>query len=419
MKSIIDRGKMSNTNAIEVTSRRKAALVFIFVTVLLDVLSLGVTIPVSPSLITTFCDGDHKLGMFYNGWFVTTWAAMQFIFSPLIGAMSDRFGRRRVILLSCTGLGLDYILMALAPNLTWLFIGRVLSGITAASFSTAAAYIADITPPEKRAASYGIFGAAFGLGFVIGPALGGLLSVYGLRIPFWVAAGLTLLSAAYGFWILPESLPAENRSKFSWKKANPVGSLKLLRSHPELLGLASVFFLYYLAHQVFQSVFVIYTNYRYGWEPQTVGLTLTAVGLASVFVQGFLVRRAAKRLGEWRMLMIALTFGMAGYLIYGLAPTGGIFWCAIPVFSLVGFFSAAIQGLMTSRVRLDEQGQLQGANSSIMGIAGMIGPTIFSFAFYRTSFTGLPFFLAASLHVLAILMVVLLARNQPPRVAVS
>lgn len=404
---------MSETKDALNPARRQAALIFIFVTVLLDVLSLGVTIPVGPSLITEFCGGDHKQAMFYNGWFVTTWAAMQFIFSPLMGALSDRFGRRRVILLSCTGLGLDYILMALAPNLTWLFIGRVLSGITAASFSTAAAYIADITPPEKRAASYGIFGAAFGLGFVVGPAVGGLLGVYELRIPFWVAAGLTLLNAAYGFWILPESLPEKHRSKFSWKKANPVGSLKLLRGHPELPGLASIYFLYYLAHQVFQSVFVIYANYRYHWEPQMVGLTLTAVGLASVFVQGFLVRKAAKRLGEWKMLLIALVFGMAGYTIYGLAPNGWIFWCAIPVFSLVGFFSAAIQGLMTRHVAVDEQGQLQGANSSMMGIAGMIGPTIFSIAFYPPSFTGLPFILAASLHVLAIGVAVYLVNKQP------
>ncbi len=387
---------------------RQAALVFIFITVLLDVLSVGVTIPVAPNLIKEFCGGDHKQGMLYNGWFITTWAAMQFIFSPIMGALSDRFGRRTVILLSCTGLGLDYILMALAPNLTWLFVGRVLSGITAASFSTAAAYIADITPPEKRAASYGMFGAAFGLGFIIGPALGGVLSIYGLRLPFWVAAALTLSNALYGYWILPESLPPEKRSAFSWKRANPVGSLKLLRSHPELLGLAGILFLYHLAHQVLQSVFVIYAGFRYQWDERTVGLTLMVVGLASVLVQGFLVRRTAASLGERRMLLIALSFGMAGYVMYGLAWNGWMFWAAIPVFALVGYFSAAIQGLMTRCVSPSEQGQLQGANSSIMGIAGMIGPSIFAFAFYRSSFPGLPFIVAASLHCVAIVMAILI-----------
>jgi MFS transporter, DHA1 family, tetracycline resistance protein len=385
---------------------RQAALIFIFITVLLDVLSLGVTIPVAPNLIKAFCGGDHKQAMFFNGWFITAWAAMQFIFSPVMGALSDQFGRRRVILISCTGLGLDYILMALAPNLTWLFVGRILSGITAASFSTASAYIADITPPEKRAASYGMFGAAFGLGFIIGPALGGLLSVVSLRLPFWVAAALTLANAVYGFWILPESLPEKNRSKFSWRRANPLGSLKLLRSHPNLLGLAFILFLYHLAHQVLQSVFVIYAGYRYQWDERTVGLTLMVVGLASVLVQGFLVRRTASKLGEGRMLLIALSFGMAGYLIYGLAWNGWVFWSAIPVFSLVGYFSAAIQGLMTRCVSPSEQGQLQGANSSLMGIAGMIGPSIFAFAFYRSSFPGMPFIVAACLHVVAIMMAI-------------
>ncbi len=400
------------------TQPRKAEVIIIFVTVLLDVLSLGVTIPVLPQLIKSFVNDDFTQASRYYGLFVTVWAMMQFIFSPILGALSDRFGRRRVILLSCTGLGLDYILMAMAPNLSWLFIGRVISGITAASFSAAAAYIADVTPPEKRAASYGMFGAAWGLGFVIGPALGGILGQYDLRFPFWVAAGLTLLNAAYGFFILPESLPEKNRSSFSLRKANPLGSLKLLRSHPQLLGLAGILFLYQLAHQVFQSVFVLYADYRYGWNERTVGLTLMSVGLMGVLVQGFLVRRTAAKLGERKMLFIALTFGAVGYLIYGVAQTGWVFWCAIPVFSLVGYFTASIQGLMTRRVNASEQGRLQGANSSLMGISGMLGPylftNVFAFAIAKNTgfdFPGLPFAVAALLHVLAIALALVIVKR--------
>ncbi len=375
-----------------------------------------------------FLGGNTSLAAVYTGLFGTVWALMQFLFSPLLGALSDQFGRRKVILLSCFGLGLDYILMALAPNLIWLFVGRVLSGITAASFSTAGAYIADVTPPEKRAASYGLFGAAWGIGFIVGPAVGGLLGdyglqtfgVYGLRIPLWVAAGLTIVNAAYGFFILPESLAEENRSKFSWKKANPLGSLRLLRSHSELLGLAAILLIYQLAHQVFPSVFVLYAGHRYAWGPRVVGVTLMVVGLASVVMQGFVVRRTASILGERKMLFIGLVFGALGYLIYGVAPTGWLFWSAIPVFSFVGFFSPAIQGLMTQRVSASEQGQLQGANSSLMGIAGMAGPIMFTSIFSAAisqsapvNLPGAPFLVATALHVLAIVLAIVVLLRVP------
>ena len=400
--------------------RRQAAVIFIFITVLLDVLSLSVTIPVLPQLVREFAGGDFTLASHYHGWFVTVWAMMQFVCSPIMGALSDRFGRRPVILLSCLGLGLDYILMALAPNLIWLFIGRVLSGITAASFSTAGAYIADVTPPDKRAGSYGMLGAAFGLGFVIGPAFGGVLGKYDLRLPFWVAAFLPILNAVYGVFILPESLRKENRTAFSWRRANPLGALKLLRSQPQLLGLAGILLLYQLAHQVFQSVFVFYTSYRYGWTEKTTGLTLMVVGLMSVLIQGGVVRRTAPKLGERRMLIIALAFGAAGYFIYGIAENGWIFWVGIPIFSLVGYFSAAIQGLMTRRVSASEQGQLQGANSSLMGISGMLGPwifaNVFSFAIQEQSpvkLPGLPFILAAGLHIVALVLAIIIVKPPP------
>ncbi len=414
-------------------SPKRAAISFIFITVVLDVLSLGVIIPVLPKRIQEFVgessatvavvgeslpislDGSEGVAAPIYGWFVTVWAMMQFIFAPLLGALSDRYGRRTVLLLSCFGLGLDYILMALAPNLTWLFIGRVISGITSASFSTAAAYIADVTTPEKRAASYSMFGAAWGLGFVLGPAVGGSLGAIDLELPFWLAAGLTLLNAVYGFFVLPESLPPENRRSFSFKRANPLGSLKLLRSYPGLLSLAAVILLYQLAHQVLQSVFVYYSSFRYGWDVGKVGNTLMAVGIASVVVQGFLVRRASSMLADRTMLKLGLIFGALGYAIYGMANNQNVFWCGIPVFALVGFFSPGIQSMMTKRVGVDQQGQLQGVNSSLMGIAGMIGPLIFTSTFKQVAldssgptdpWLGAPFYLAAILHIVALGIVI-------------
>ncbi|MEO6463534.1 MAG: MFS transporter, partial [Candidatus Eisenbacteria bacterium] len=252
---------------------RRAALAFIFVTVVLDVLALGLVIPVLPKLVETFLGGDTAAAARVFGVFGTVWAAMQFVFSPLLGALSDRFGRRPVILISNFGLGIDYILMALAPSLAWLFVGRVISGIVGASWTTAAAYLADVTKPEERAANFGRIGAAWGLGFVLGPALGGVLGGIDPRLPFWVAAVLTLLNACYGLFVLPESLPRERRGALDLRKANPLGSLRLLRGHRGLLALATVAFLFWMAHQVLSSTFVLYTSYRYDWSPTLVGLT--------------------------------------------------------------------------------------------------------------------------------------------------
>lgn len=388
---------------------RRAALTFIFITVVLDILAMGIIIPVLPKLIEDFLGGDTARAAEIFGVFGTVWAGMQFVCSPLLGALSDRFGRRLVILMSNFGLGFDYLLMAVAPSLGWLFLGRVISGITGASYTTAGAYIADITPPEKRAAGYGVIGAAFGAGFVLGPAFGGILGSISPRLPFWAAAGLTLVNAMYGLFVLPESLPAHHRRPFSWKRANPVGALKLLRSHPELLGLAGVSFLYYLAHQVLQNVFVLYGDYRYGWTTRTVGLTLAVVGIASVIVQGGLVRPLVARLGERSALLVGLAFGAAGLVVFGMASTSSAFWLGIPVFALIGLFSPSTQGLMTRRVQPWEQGQLQGANSSIQGITGMIGPGLFTYVFARAidahgaaHVPGAPFLLAALLIVAAI-----------------
>jgi DHA1 family tetracycline resistance protein-like MFS transporter len=387
---------------------RRAAIAFIFVTVVLDVLAFGIIIPVLPKLVEDFLGGNTARAAEIYGLFGTVWALMQFFFSPVLGSLSDRYGRRPVILLSNFGLGIDYVFMALAPTLGWLFVGRLISGITGASFTTAGAYIADVSPPERRAASYGMLGAAFGVGFVLGPAIGGVLGGINPRYPFWGAACLTLVNACYGIFVLPESLSPEKRKTFSWHRANPVGALKLLRSHPELLGLASVNFLYYLAHQVLQSTFVLYASYRYGWNERTMGLMLALIGALSIVVQGGLVRPIVARIGERRALLTGLICGAFGFLSYGLAPTGRLFMLATPVFSIMGLYGPSAQGLMTKRVSASEQGQLSGANSSVMGITGMVGPTLFTVTFAtfissRASWhmPGAPFFLAAVMMVLA------------------
>ena len=274
---------------------RQAAIAFILITVMLDVLSFGIIIPVLPKLVENFMSGDTAYAAEIYGLMGTAWALMQFVCAPIQGALSDRFGRRPIVLLSNVGLGLDYIFMALAPNVAWLFVGRVISGIAASSFSTAGAYIADVTPPEKRAAGFGLMGAAFGLGFVLGPAVGGILGASDPRLPFWGAAATSLVNACYGYFVLPESLPPERRAPFAWKRANPVGSLVLLRSHYELFGLAIVAFLTYLAHVVLPSVAVLYLGYRYGWGTKAVGLTLAAVGICAMIVQGVLVKPLTAR----------------------------------------------------------------------------------------------------------------------------
>lgn len=378
----------------------RAAFIFIFVTVLLDMLALGVIVPVLPKLIVQFEHGDMGTAAKQLGVFAFIWAAMQFVFAPVIGVLSDRFGRRPVVLLSNFGLGFDYLLMAWAPTLSWLFLGRVISGITSATFPTGAAYIADVTPEDQRAAKFGMLGAAFGLGFVVGPALGGLLGSFGLRYPFWAAGVLSLLNAAYGFFILPESLPSERRSpSFSLRKANPVGSLNLLRSHPELAGLACALFFHYLAHESLPSIWVIYTDYRYHWSPGMTGGVLAAIGVASSIVSATLISRAIKRLGELRTLFTGLLFGILGFAVYAVASAAPIFIIGCPLVSLWGLAGPAVQGLMSRRVGPSEQGQLQGANTSLFGVAGMIAPIIFTqiFAVAIPRLPGAPFGLASFL----------------------
>jgi DHA1 family tetracycline resistance protein-like MFS transporter len=381
----------------------RRALAFIFCTVTLDVLALGVMMPVLPTLVLGFMGGDTAGAAEMFGLFATVWGLMQFLCSPLLGALSDRYGRRPVILISCLGLGLDYIFMALAPSLTLLFVGRVISGITAATIATAFAYIADVTTPDERAKSFGVVGLAFGLGLVLGPALGGLLGGLDPRLPFWVSAAASLANAAFGWFVLPESLPPERRMAFDWKRANPVGSLNLLLSHRQLMGLATIDFITNVAHQVLPSVFVLYAGYRYGWDETTVGLTLAFVGVCSALVQGLVVGPAVSWLGTRRALIAGLLFGSLGMVIYALAPTGLMFWLGVPVMALWGVVGPSLQDMMSRRVSPSEQGQLQGANSSARSIAGLIGPGVFTatFAHMIGWLPGAPFLLAALLLVLA------------------
>ena len=400
---------------------RKAALVFIFVTVLIDILSFGVIIPVLPHLIKTMAGGSFVLAAHWVGWFGTAFAIMQFVFSPVQGALSDHFGRRPVILLSNLGLGLDFLLMTLVNTLPLLFIGRIISGITSASFSTANAYIADVTPHDKRAAAFGMLGAAFGIGFVLGPALGSLLAAWHPRAPFAAAAALSLLNFCYGYFVLPESLPPNRRSKFHWKRANPVGSLLLLRRYPQVAGLAVVVFLFQLAHYVFNSVFVLYADYRYQWGQQQVGYVLAGVGILSAFVQAWLAKRVISGIGERRTLLLGVVCGILGFCVYGLATTGWVFLLAMPIGALWGLASPVTQSIMTRAVDPHEQGRLQGSVTSLASTAGIFGPTLFTSVFALfigarapAQLPGAPFLLSAGLLTCALLIAWRFARAPAP-----
>jgi MFS transporter, DHA1 family, tetracycline resistance protein len=391
-----------------VASRKHAAFAFVFVTVLLDMLAIGIIVPVLPRLVLNFLGGNAVRAADMLGLFGTVWAMMQFVFSPLQGALSDRFGRKPLIVVSNIGLGLDYVLMAVAPTISWLFVGRVISGITAASISTAYAYVADVTPPERRSARFGVLGAAFGAGFILGPALGGIAGNVDPRLPFWIAAALSLGNGLYGIFILPESLPPARRAGFSWQRANPLGSLVLLRSQRQLALLACINFLANLAHAVLPSVSVLYMTYRYGWDERAVGLTLAGVGVCAMIVQGALIGPVVGRIGERNSLIAGLLFGIAGFLVFGLASSGPAFLLGIPLMALWGFASPSALGLMSRRVGPSEQGSLQGANSSVMGIANMVGPGLFAWTFataigirHEWHLPGAPFMLAAALLAIA------------------
>src|SRR6266446_2296413 len=389
---------------------RKAAVVFIFITVMLDMLALGLIAPVLPKLILNFLGGNATSAATWLGVFGTVFALMQFFFSPVLGVLSDRFGRRPVILLSNLGLGLDYIVMALSPTLGWLFLGRIISGITASSIPTAMAYIADVVPKEKRAGAFGMIGVAFGLGFILGPGIGGPLGDISPRLPFWVAAGFSLANWLYGFLFVPESLRSEHRQEFTLRRANPIGSLVLLRSHPELWKLATLQFLAYVSHEVF-VIWALYAIYRFAWSQTMVGISLTVVGICTAAISGGLTGRIVAWLGERRTLYIGQFFGALGMVIAGVARTGAAYLASIPVISMWNISFPAAQGMMTRRVGEREQGELQGAIQSLRSIAFIIDPYLFAqtFAWFidpQRSFSipGAPYYLAAAMLFVAMLL---------------
>lgn len=377
-------------------NRHRPAVAFILVTAALDVMAMGLVIPVLPILIEEFAGSISSAG-WWNGVMVALWALMQFVFSPIIGSLSDRFGRRPVILISIFGLAVDWVLMALAPNLWWLAVGRIIGGITSSSFTAVYAYLADIIPPEGRAKAYGLVGAAFSAGFIAGPALGGVLGEWGPRTPFWVAAALSGIAFLYGLFVLPESLPKERRMAFAWSRANPLGAFRLLRRHAELTGLAWVYFLLYFTHHVFSAVFVLYAAHRYGFGPFETGLLLAFAGLLEMLVQIFLVGRVSAWLGDRRTMVVGLVLGAFGILGMGVAPTGWLFIAALVPNALWSLALPTIQSLMTRLVSEREQGQLQGANNSVASVAGVISPLFFG-AVYGVSVgfaPGLVFVIAA------------------------
>ena len=391
---------------------RKAALVFIFITVLIDVLAFGVIIPVLPHLVQEFVGGDTSTAAYWTGLFAFAFSLVQFFSAPIQGALSDRYGRRPVILVSCLGLGLDFVFMALAPNLAWLFVGRIISAATSASFTTANAYIADVTAPEQRAKSFGMIGAAFGLGFIVGPLVGGVLGDIDHRLPFWFAAGLALLNFCYGLFVLPESLPEEKRTPaFDWTHAKPMGGVKMLREYPQIWGLVAVVFIANFAHYVYPSTFVLFADAAYGWKEKQAGYVLAVVGVLSVIVNVMVVGRMVKALGERRAMMLGLACGTAGFVVYGLAGSGWLFLLGLPISALWAVAAPATMALVTQQVPADVQGRIQGSLSSLVSLAGIVAPALFAgaFGFFIGSsapvrLPGVSFLLAALLLGIAALV---------------
>ena len=410
---------MADTNISPSPKAGTAAFVFILILVAFDFLAFGIIAPVLPDLIRQFEGGDFARASGIGGYFGLAWATMQFIFSPVLGAWSDRYGRRPVILISCFGLSIDYVFMAVAPSLRWLFVGRLISGITTSNVATAFAYVTDVTKPAERAKPFGLISAAFGLGFVIGPAVGGWLGNHNLRFPFWAAAGLSLANALYGYFVLPESLPPEKRAKSAWHMANPLGSLTLLRSHPELSGLALVATLYYLAHNALPSMWAFYTEYRYGWSRSDVGNSLALVGVCAAVVSGAMVGPYVKKFGERWSLLSGLLFGTMGFAGFALATRGWILMSVVPFIALWGIAAPAMQSLMARHVDPSSQGKLQGAINSLRAITGMAGPVLFTQVFKAAiapenglRFPGAPYHLAALLLFSGLVLAVYVTRGE-------
>lgn len=389
---------------------KKAAISFIFITLLIDVTGLGIIIPVLPTLIRELIHGDLSDASVYGGWLMFAYAFMQFLCAPVLGGLSDKFGRRPVLLFSLFGFGMDYIFMALAPTIWWLFLGRTIAGITGASFTTASAYIADVSPPEKRSQNFGIIGAAFGLGFIIGPFLGGILGQYGSRIPFVAAASLTLINWLYGYFVLPESLSPEHRREFSWKRANPVGSLMQLKRYPVIIGLVTSLVLVYIAAHATQSTWAYYTMEKFGWDEKWVGYSLAFVGLMVALVQGLLIRTIIPKVGQVNGVYIGLLLYAIGFMLFAFANQGWMMFTFTVVYALGGIAGPSLQGIMSTQVPASEQGELQGGLTSLISVTSIVGPPLMTgiFAYftdpnaYNAYMPGAPFLLGALLTIVSL-----------------
>jgi DHA1 family tetracycline resistance protein-like MFS transporter len=397
---------------------RRAGFGFIFALSLMNSISFGIMIPILPNLVKQFTGGDTAAAAEWSLVFAVTWGLLQFFCGPILGLMSDRWGRRPVLLLSLFGLAVDFLFMAFAPTLMWLFVGRILNGMTAASFSTANAYLADVTPPDQRAKIFGWMSSSFSVGFIFGPWIGGHLGAIDLRLPFMVAAGLTFVAWLYGLFVLPESLPADRRTaKFDWKRANPVGALTLLKSHKDLVSLASIYFIFQFAHMVLPSIFVLYLGYRYNWGLDVLAWCFLATGIMGVIVQAFLVGPIVKKVGERVGALLGCVAAAAGFAIYAYAPTGMFYIVGMPIFAFSGLLIPSLQALMTKRVAPNEQGQLQGANQALMGISAIFAPIVFGETFAWSlrqaglNQPGLAIYIAAALMVLAFILAVGFART--------
>jgi DHA1 family tetracycline resistance protein-like MFS transporter len=394
---------------------RKAAISFIFFTLLLDVIGLGLIIPVFPQLIAELVGGTMSTASQWSGLLTFAYAITQFVFAPVIGNLSDQYGRRPVLLLSLFGFGIDYIFLALAPTIWWLFIGRIIAGVFGASFTTATAYIADISTPETRSKNFGMVGAAFGLGFIIGPGLGGLLGELGPRVPFIVAGILTFVNMIYGYFVLPESLSKEHRRPFEWKRANPMGSLMQLKKYKGVGGLIVAFFLLYIGGHAVQSTWTFVNIEKFHWSKSLMGLSLTFIGILIASVQGGLIRYTTPKFGEEKSIYIGLGLYAFGLLLFSFATEGWMMFVFLVPYCLGGIAGPALQSIISGNVPKNEQGELQGALTSVMSVTSIIGPLLMTnlFAWFTrpegsVKFAGAPF-LAGSVFML--LSAILAART--------
>lgn len=399
-------------------NKKTAAMGFIFITLLIDITGWGIIIPVIPKLIKELIHGDISEAAKYGGWLTFAYAITQFLFAPLIGNLSDKFGRRPIILISLFAFSLDYLLLAFAPTITWLFIGRIIAGLTGASITTASAYIADVSTPENRAKNFGIIGAAFGLGFIIGPVIGGLLGQYGSRVPFYAAAILCLLNFLYGYFILPESLAKENRRNFNLKRANPIGAFMNIRKRPSLYGLLISLFLVYIASHAIQGNWSYFTMYQFNWDEKMVGISLGVIGLLVGLVQGVLIRWINPKLGNEKSIYLGLLLYTLGLSLFATATQSWMVFVFLIPYCLGGIAGPAIQSVISNKVDASEQGEIQGTLSSLMSGSTIIGPPLMSSVFYYFThdeapfkFAGAPFVLAAFLMLISTMIAYFSFRN--------